>query len=85
MITVIGALEQEWNNSNGVVARHGLQRLGGQLLFHTTWDHFWGVIELTVLCAFFVSRVGYFDAQIREALLYTSRGFDLLASLGKCN
>ena len=28
-----------------------------------------GVIELTVLCAF-VFKVGYFDAQIRETLLY---------------
>jgi hypothetical protein len=28
-----------------------------------------GVIELTILCAF-VCKVGYFDAQIRETLLY---------------
>ena len=28
-----------------------------------------GAIELTILCAF-VCRVGYFDAQIRETLLY---------------
>jgi hypothetical protein len=28
-----------------------------------------GAIELTVLCAF-VCKVGYFDAQIRETLLY---------------
>ena len=30
---------------------------------------FLGAIELTVLCAF-VSQVNYFDAQIRETLLY---------------
>ena len=28
-----------------------------------------GVIKLTILCAF-VCKVGYFDAQIRETLLY---------------
>ena len=54
-------------------------------MFHIIRDHFWVSIELTVLCALVVSRVGYLDAQIMEALLYTSRGVDLLASSGKCN
>ena len=40
-------------------------------------------IELVVLHAF-TCKVGYFDAQIVR-LYYTSRGFDLLASLAKCN
>ena len=40
-----------------------------------------GVIMLTVLRVF-VCKVEYFDIQIRET---PSRGFDLLASLKKCN
>ena len=42
------------------------------------------VIELVLFCAF-VCRVRYFDAQIQESLVYKQGGFDLLASLGKCN
>ena len=30
---------------------------------------FLGAIELTVMCAF-ICKVGYFDAQIRETLVY---------------
>ena len=33
------------------------------------WQSLLGAIALTVLCAF-QCRVGYFDAQIRETLLY---------------
>ena len=39
-----------------------------------------GAIELIVLCAF-ICIVGYFDAQLRETLLYTL-GFDVLPTLG---
>jgi hypothetical protein len=42
-----------------------------------------GVIELTFLCAF-ICKMGYFDAQIRETILY-KEGFDLLTSFEKCN
>jgi len=42
-----------------------------------------GVIELTIFYEF-VCRVGYFDAQIKETLLY-KWGVDLLASLEKYN
>ena len=40
-------------------------------------------IELIVSCAF-VFKVGYDDAQIGR-VYFTSRGFEFLASLGKCN
>ena len=42
---------------------------------------FMGAIELDVLCTF-ICRVGYFDAQIRETLLY-QEGVVLLAYLEK--
>jgi hypothetical protein len=42
-----------------------------------------GAIELIVSFAF-LCRVGYFDAQIKETY-YTSRAFDLLATLRKYN
>ena len=40
-----------------------------------------GAIKLTILRVF-VCRVEYFDIQIRDT---PSRGFDILASLKKCN
>ena len=40
-----------------------------------------GAIELSVLCTF-ICRVGYFDAQIRETLLY-KEGLTYLPSLEK--
>lgn len=41
-------------------------------------------VELTVECAF-VCKGGYFNAQVREPMLYKLGGFHLLASLEECN
>jgi hypothetical protein len=53
----------------------------GLLLHHL--GPFLGAINITILCAF-VCIVDRIDAQIGR-LYYTSREFDLFASLRKCN
>jgi hypothetical protein len=51
-------------------------------MFHTTRDHFWVALSLTVSCAS-VGIVGYFDPQ-SGSVYCISRGFTLLASSGNC-
>jgi hypothetical protein len=53
------------------------------VLAHTTCVNFWVQFEFDVLCAF-ECKVGYLTLKLGK-LCYTSRWFDLLTFLGKCN